>query len=325
MTSSNISLGTYVQDGVRSGPIYGNRIVNNNSGIVFSNSHDAYGYGVLFSAQNTWNIVPAAFNPDGGFTSLNNVVGPTNAVNITEATNLALRADNRVTFLRNGVLQFDWPRMVTVTVTNAVTGNLTISIVGTDWYGMPLQQDYAINEEGTYPTITLGGAGNGTIEEPAQAKAFYTVNQVYISGAMGEGSTISLGASDVFGLPYRVKDFGDIIAIGWDDGSELKVHQAGDTLTTAGLFVPADTTTPATAITGDVRGLYGPSSISDGVKRLRFTCYVQGADTWINQVANVQQLYQINNPTLPLQGVAQPPLTLSDLYGVAQFYNGPII
>ena len=328
MANTNISLGTYVQDGVRSGPIYGSNVITNNSGIVISNSYDNYGPGVLFSAQNTWNIVPNQFNPGaGGYSSLNNVVALTLAANLPAAGNLTLRGDNYVTFLNNGVLQLDWPRVITVTIAGANAGNRVVSIVGTDWYGVPLQQNYAVQAQATYPTIELGEGTSGTFANPAQAKAFYTINQVYINGALGVNSSISLGASDVFGLPYRVNNFGDITSIGWDEASDLIVFEAEAPLTAAGVFIPADSTFPATSTTGDVRGLYGPSTISNGVRRLRFTSYVMGADTWINQVANVQQMFKVNNPTSPASwnpGVAQAPLTLRDLYGVPQFYNGPI-
>jgi len=154
------------------------------------------------------------------------------------------------------------------------------------------------------------------------SKAFYTVTAVYIDGALGGGSTISLGTTDVFGLPYLVNDFGDVTSIGWNTSSDMTspIHVTDDAvditaqaLTSLGLFVPAVQTSPATAITGDVRGLYWPSSISDGAKRLRFTSYVQGADVWLNQLASMQH---------PQGGGTVPPLTSTQLYGQPQFYTG---
>src|ERR1700743_2533129 len=100
--STNLPLGTYVTDGVRSGPFYSGQLPNNfvadNNGIITSGSHSQYGHGILFSSQNTYRITPAPFNPAGGFTSLNNLVAQTADGSVPAATNLTLRGDNSVTF-----------------------------------------------------------------------------------------------------------------------------------------------------------------------------------------------------------------------------------
>ncbi len=319
--ASNIPLGTYVTDGVRTGPFYTGQLpqgfVADANGVITSSSHDEYGPGILLSPQSTWSITPAA--PAAGFDTLNNLVAVTPAAAVTQARDLILLGDNSVTYLNNGIVQFDWPRVVTVTIAGAViTANTRVTIFGTDLYGFPMQHTYVLAAApATYPEIDLGAH---TVS--VAAKAFYTVNRVYIDSALLAGSTISLGCADAFGLPYRTFNYGDITSIGWDILSDLSGLDAGDPILPLGAFVFGDPANPATAITGDVRGFYAPSDAATGIKNLRFTYYVKGADTWINQVANQQQLYMQKTGSATPQGVAIPPLTVNDLYGVPQFYTG---
>lgn len=320
--ASNIPLGTYVSDGVRTGPLYNGQLpqgfVSDNNGVITSSSGDIYGPGILLSSQNTWNITPAEPNGVAGFTTLNNLVA---ATAVPVARDLPLLGDNSVTYLNNGVVQFDWPRVVTVTITGGVpVAGGRVTIFGTDWYGFPLQHTYVLtaNSPVTYPTITQSNVAP-VVNIPA--KTFYTVNRVYIDGAIP--GLISLGCADAFGLPYAINTFGDITSIGWGLFSDMTVTPiAGSTVRPIGPFVFADATFPSTGTSGDVRGFYVPSTAANGALNLRFTYYVRGADTWINQVANRQQLY-MQQTGLPLpQGVPVAPLTLTDLKGVPQFYTG---
>lgn len=323
--ASNIPLGTYVSDGVRTGPLYTGQLpqgfVSDANGVITSSSHDNFGPAVLLSSQSTWNITPAEA-PGAGFTKLDNLVGLTGVGAITSARDLILRGDNKVTFLNNGVVQFDWPRIVTVTVSNAVApNNARVTIFGTDLYGFPMQHTYVLlvanGVPHTYPVINIGAH---TVD--LATKAFYTVTRVYIDSPLNaNNSQISLGCADAFGLPYRTDNFGDVTSIGWDSGSELSSLVAGNAITPLGIYVPAATVT-STAITGDVRGFYVPSTDANNTRNLRFTYYVRGADTWINQTANRQQLYMQQTGSVTPQGVAVPPLNVNDLYGVPQFYTG---
>ena len=219
--STNLPLGTYVQDGLRSGPLYSGTslaVTPNAQGGVIGGSHSAYGPGILFSPLNTWNIMP--FAPAAGSTITTNVVNTTAAAAIPVAMNLTLFADGQVTtrIVQNGqsYIQFDWPRVVTVNITGAVAGGRDVTIFGTDWYGIPLQQTYTVNAVAQYPAITKGGGTSGSLSVPA--KAFYTVNRVYINGALGAGSSISLGAANIFGLPYYIVGMEDVVSIGWGAG-----------------------------------------------------------------------------------------------------------
>lgn len=139
-----------------------------------------------------------------------------------------------------GVATFDYARTVNVDSTNAGDTTQTVTVTGTDYYGQ-LQTE----------TIAM----NGTTAVAGQ-KAFKTITQVAVSAALTGNLTV--GNEDVFGLPYRVTDAGYLIGVGW----------AGALARDAGTFAAADTTSPATATTNDVRGTYAPSSAANGSRRL---------------------------------------------------------
>lgn len=354
------SLGTHFSDGLRSGPIYSTQLTTqpNVNGTLVTNDYNLYGPGILHSSQFTYNIVPSPPNLAGGYTTLNNVVGPTTMTG--NNTYLPLRGDNSVTYYVPGsksgngspLLQLDWPRVITVTVSGApATAGTRVTIFGFDYYLKPLQHTYVIQATGTYPAVTYPDETTiGTLSIPA--KAFYQVNNVFIDTALPTGCTVSLGASDIFGLPYRILNPGVITSIGWgiQDGipaptnanpiqrvTELDVVAVATISATpvvrigpAGVFVPADISTVG-ATTGDVRGLYATSrpsvaqyntSIPVDYANLAFTYYVAGADTWINQVNNAQQNYMQANNVTTTQGVKISPLDPTKLYGLPQFYTG---
>lgn len=139
-----------------------------------------------------------------------------------------------------GVAVFDYARTVNVDSTNAGDTTQTVTVTGTDYYGQ-LQTE----------TIAL----NGTTAVAGQ-KAFKSIIRVAVSAALAGNLTV--GNEDVFGLPYRVTDAGYLIGVGW----------AGALARDAGTFAAADTTSPATATTNDVRGTYAPSSAANGSRRL---------------------------------------------------------
>lgn len=139
-----------------------------------------------------------------------------------------------------GVATLDVARAVNVDSTNAGDTTQTVTITGTDYWNQAQTE-----------TITM----NGTTAV-AGLKAFKTITQVAVSAALAGNLTV--GSTDVFGLPYRITNAGYIIRVGW----------AGALAEDAGTFVAADTTSPATATTGDVRGTYDPSSAADGSRRL---------------------------------------------------------
>jgi phosphate-selective porin len=92
----------------------------------------------------------------------------------------------------------------------------------------------------------------------ATTKAFKTVISVTNANATAGTNGLEVGFNDKFGLPLRVTDAAYVVNVKWN------ATLAAD----AGTFVAADTTSPATASTTDVRGCFTPSSAANGTKRL---------------------------------------------------------
>lgn len=116
-----------------------------------------------------------------------------------------------------GVATPDWPRNVVAAWTNTAIATVT----GTDYYGQPQTE---VSASGTSMT---------------GKKAFKTITAVTFNAAV-TGATVGTGVK--LGLPYRV-DLNGVLDVLNDN--------APDTTYT---FTPADTTSPATSSTGDVRG-----------------------------------------------------------------------
>lgn len=90
-----------------------------------------------------------------------------------------------------------------------------------------------------------------------------------VSALGGTGSAIGLGPSDRFGFPYRVDRF-DNVRMTW----------AAMTLTASTGFTAASATSPATALTGPVRGTYlMPTVSADGSRRFTAWIYLADVDT----------------------------------------------
>jgi hypothetical protein len=85
-------------------------------------------------------------------------------------------------------------------------------------------------------------------------KAFYQISSITVSG--GTVVTVTVGTTDILGLPVRVTNVAYIASV-----------KSNNTLAQdAGTFVAAATAT-ATTTTGDVRGTYVPATASDGIVR----------------------------------------------------------
>lgn len=88
-------------------------------------------------------------------------------------------------------------------------------------------------------------------------KAFASILSIVPTAT--SASTVSVGVADVFGLPYKAIDAGYIISAKW----------ANALAQNAGTFVAADSTSPATNLTGDVRGTFAQAgAASNGANRL---------------------------------------------------------
>jgi hypothetical protein len=118
---------------------------------------------------------------------------------------------------------------------------VTVTVSGFDYYGQAMSE--AITSSAAVSTAVSG------------LKAFYLVTSVSVSGATGTALTV--GTTDVIGLPIRVFDAGYIVNAKYNNTLAAN----------AGNFVAAATAT-ATTTTGDVRGTFAPSGACDGIKRL---------------------------------------------------------
>lgn len=146
-----------------------------------------------------------------------------------------------------GTVTLDVPRAVQIVSDGAGDTTQTATVSGYDVYNQPMTETIAFN--GVTPVL-------GT-------KAFKRVTQVAISAALaGLGSA---GSTDVFGLPYVLGSLNYCLAVKW----------AGAIADVAATVVAADTTSPATATTDDVRGTVTTlGSASDGSRRLTVYQYL---------------------------------------------------
>lgn len=140
------------------------------------------------------------------------------------------------------VIQLDCARAVSITIGTGTISDETITVTGYDFYGQKMSEDI---QTGTTQSTTVNGL-----------KAFYQISSVYVGGDCG--ATVAVGTADIFGSPVRVTNLGYVGTLAWNNALARA----------AGTFVAADTTSPATTTTGDVRGTYAPANAADGSKRL---------------------------------------------------------
>lgn len=121
---------------------------------------------------------------------------------------------------------------------------ITFTMTGYDVYGYPM-------------TETVTGANAGTA---LGKKAFKFITGVTASGSVA--GTLTIGTTDLIGLPMRSDVWGD---------QEIVWNSNWITASTG--YTAADTTSPATSITGDSRGTWLiTGAASDGTKRLVMYC-----------------------------------------------------
>lgn len=113
-------------------------------------------------------------------------------------------------------------------------------VSGYDYYGQAMSE--SITSSGLVSTAVSG------------KKAFYQISSISVAGATG--AAITIGTTDILGIPVRVTSAVYVASV------KTNNTLAQDT----GAFVAADTAT-ATTTTGDVRGTYTPATASDGINR----------------------------------------------------------
>lgn len=180
-----------------------------------------------------WDVVPLALN----------LTGLAAAQAVAGAGNLTLTAGTGVTTSvgADGVTRYvlDCARCVDILSSNAGDTTQTATVYGYDIYNQPMTE-----------VITF----NGTTRAAGQ-KAFKSVYRVAISAALaGNGS---VGFTDIIGCPVRLLSKDYVSGI---------VYNA--TVVALAAVTAADTTSPATTTTNDVRGTVTLPSAADGSKRL---------------------------------------------------------
>ena len=171
------------------------------------------------------------------------------------AGNLTLTAGTSAKSVINAsgvtVIQLNTPRALQLTtVSGTITTSRNLTISGYDYYGQPMTE------------VIATGTTSSAVANVSGKKAFYQISSIAINGSLPVAITV--GTTDIFGLPVRCFDAGYVVKVGWNN----TLAQDAGTLTVA------DMTNPATSTTGDVRGTYLPSSASNGVKRLVMTIAV---------------------------------------------------
>lgn len=122
-------------------------------------------------------------------------------------------------------------------------GGITFTVVGFDLYGRP-------------QTEAITGPNNNTVNGKKGWKWITSVTPNTTNAG-----TVSVGTADIFEFPIRCDAINDT-TIWWNN----------TLVTSATGFVAADTTSPATSLTGSPRGTYAVSgAVSDGVRRLAFS------------------------------------------------------
>lgn len=181
-----------------------------------------------------WDVVPLTLQAAGLAASQNPTSGSTFTLTAGTGVTLRVRADGTNEYV------LDTPRSVTITAAGANTA--TYLVRGYDQYGQAMSQ-------------LLAAPSTSTV---ATTKAFKTVTSVTNANATAGTNGLTVGFNDKLGLPFRVTDVGYVISVKW----------AQTLAADAGTFVAADTTSPATTSTTDVRGSYTPSSAANGTRRL---------------------------------------------------------
>jgi len=240
-----VSAGTYITAFVTGAGTTGTYTVNN-SQTVTSTTITLSGDGTLndpspmdlgvgpLGRVYVWDCVPQTLQTAN--IAASQTASGSGAVTLTAGTSAksVVRADGTT------VIQLNTPRALQI---NTSTTARTITISGYDYFGQAMTEAITV--------ATAGTAKSGK-------KAFYQIASATINGS---ATAVTIGTTDILGLPVRLIDAGYVVKVGWNN------TLAQD----AGTLVVADMTNPATSTTGDVRGTYTPSSASDGVKRLVMT------------------------------------------------------
>lgn len=220
---STPSQGTGFPDGVRGGKLRAPSVDQGAPGAP---------YGMIYP----WIVTPEAGSP----TNLR-AAGAIAAAGSLVLTAGAGVTQSSTTYTGYTSFDFDVPRALTFTTAGPTVNAVDITTSGWGW-----------NKEPMVETVSLAAGAAVTNGK----KAFSAVHSCVASGATG-GGTISIGTSDILGIPYKIVNSAFLFA-NWDGVPDYTVDPAGAIMSFGGTFTPADQSTP-TATTGDVRGTYLPN------------------------------------------------------------------
>ena len=197
-----------------------------------------------------WDIVPLALNAAAFAASQTPSVAGN--LTLTAGTNVTavIRPDGTIAY------QVDVPRAVSVTTnTSGTAANFTVT--GWDYYGSPMSE------------IITTPAGAATTNG---RKAFYQVSTITVSA--GTGQAITVGTTNIFGIPAKVVDAGYMLDIGWanvlaqDTGTFVgALNGLTQLLTSATIAAPGVFTVAAAPATGTLVQFTGtpPGGVTVGV------------------------------------------------------------
>jgi hypothetical protein len=172
---------------------------------------------------------------------------PQSGVTLPAGTRFIDGAPAVLTYGQQGTVAAVDPRTMlarAVSITAAAGATATNATVrGFDFFG------FAVTE---VITIVAGGTATGK-------KGFKAVTSATLNAA-DAGHAYSVGTSDVYEYPLQVTQF-----------SQVSITWAGTDIIANTGYLPADATTPATGITGSVRGTYATQSASNGANRLQIS------------------------------------------------------
>lgn len=148
-----------------------------------------------------------------------------------------------------GVLDARWGREVVIVGSGAGTNNVTIN--GYDYLGQRVSKTKALNGATPVP----------------MAIALKRIDSIVV--AAGGAITVNVGVTNALGLPYRT--------------STITRELVDGTVNTPGTLTTGVLTDPATAGTGDPRGLYTPTVTPDGIKQFVLVGVI---NPWVNDNGN---------------------------------------
>lgn len=155
-------------------------------------------------------------------------------------------------------------RNLAAAVTATTVAAMTITISGYDYLRRAM-------------TETLTISAGGTSKSATGKKAWKWVTSVAITAAgNAEGNTLNLGTGSVLGLPVRLEKLGHMM-----NANLGGVQERISTTAASGVcaVVAADSTDPATATTGDVRGTITFNGTLDGSAEAFVLYHVSGRNT----------------------------------------------